>query len=133
MAPSSRAPGPPVGHGKGLRRLPTGTRRVVGYYALAAGSVAHDGVPPRTVRGLGRYPIPVILLTPLGVDVGAQGRGLGSALVRDALLQTAAIADRAGVRALLIHAETPEAAEFYRRIDPGFEPHPQIRSISFSS
>ena len=102
----------------------TGTKRVVGYYALAAGSVAHDGVPPRTIKGLGRYPIPVILLTRLGVDVGEQGRGLGSALVRDALLQTAAIADRVGVRALLIHAETPEAAEFYRRIDPGFEPSP---------
>ena len=102
----------------------TGTRRVVGYYALTAGSVAHDGVPPRTIKGLGRYPIPVILLTRLGVDVAEQGRGLGSALVRDALLQTAAIADRVGVRALLIHAETPEAAEFYRRIDPGFEPSP---------
>lgn len=101
-----------------------GAKRVVGYYALAAGSVAHDGVPPRIVKGLGRYPVPVILLTRLGVDVGEQGRGLGSALVRDALLQTAAIADRVGVRALLIHAETPEAAGFYRRIDPGFEPSP---------
>jgi GNAT superfamily N-acetyltransferase len=103
---------------------PTSTRRVVGYYALAAGSVAQDGVPPRITKGLGRYPVPVVLLTRLGVDVSEQGRGLGSALVRDALLQTAAIADRVGVRALLIHAETPEAADFYRRIDPGFEPSP---------
>jgi len=60
------------------------------------------------------------------VDVGEQGRGLGSALIRDALLQTAAIADRVGVRALLIHAETREAAEFYRRIAPGFEPSDPI-------
>ena len=103
---------------------PPGTRRVVGYYALAAGSVAHDGVPPRITKGLGKYPVPVILLTRLGVDVGEQGKGLGSALVRDALLQTAAIADRVGVRALLIHAETPEAAGFYRGIDSGFEPSP---------
>ena len=101
-----------------------GTRQVVGYYALAAGSVAHDGMPPRIVKGLGRYPIPVILLTRLGVDVEEQGMGLGSALVRDALLQTASIADRVAVRALLIHAETPEAAAFYRRIDSGFAPSP---------
>ncbi len=101
-----------------------GTRQVVGYYSLAAGSVAHDGVPPRIVKGQGRYPIPVILLTRLGVDVQEQGRGLGSALVRDALLQTASIADRVSVRALLIHAETPDAAAFYRRIDPGFQPSP---------
>ncbi|MDO8485836.1 MAG: hypothetical protein Q7S35_12920 [Candidatus Limnocylindrales bacterium] len=32
--------------------------------------------------------------------------------------------NRVGVRALLIHAETPEAAEFYRRIHPGFLPSP---------
>jgi predicted N-acetyltransferase YhbS len=91
---------------------PTGTRRVVGCYALAAGSVPHDRVPPRITTGLGLYPVPVVLLTRLGVDVGEQDKGLGSALVRDALLQTASIADRVRVRALLIHAETPEAADF---------------------
>lgn len=101
-----------------------GTRNVVGYYALSAGSVSHDQVPPRVVKGLGRYPVPVIVLARLGVDVTEQGRGLGSALVRDALLQTASIAERVGVRALLIHAETAEAAEFYRRINPGFETSP---------
>jgi GNAT superfamily N-acetyltransferase len=101
-----------------------GTRRIVGYYALAAGAVAHDNAPPRITKGLGRHPVPVILLTRLGVDQDAQGRGLGSALVRDALLQTASIADKVGVRALIIHAETPEAAEFYRRISPAFEPSP---------
>lgn len=101
-----------------------GSRRVVAYYALAAGSVEREEAPPRIVKGLGRYPIPVILLTRLGVDVTEQGRGLGTGLVRDALLQTASIADRIGVRALLIHAETPEAAAFYQRIDAGSEPSP---------
>lgn len=101
-----------------------GTRRVVGYYALAAGSVSHDSAPPRVTKGLGRYPVPVVLLTRLGVDTNEQGRGLGSALVRDALLQTASIAAKVGVRALLIHAETAEAADFYRRISPNFEPSP---------
>jgi len=100
------------------------TRTVVGYYALAAGSVGHEDAPPRVVKGLGRYPVPIVILTRLGVDVGEQGRGLGSALVRDALFQAAAIAERVGVRALLIHAETPEAAAFYRRLGVGFEESP---------
>jgi len=100
------------------------SRTVVGYYALAAGSVRREEAPPRLVKGVGRHPIPVVILTRLGVDVSEQGRGLGSALVRDALFQTASIAERLGVRALLIHAETPEAAAFYRRIDPGFEASP---------
>ncbi len=103
---------------------PAGSRRVVGYYALAAGAVAHDSVPPRVTKGLGRYPVPVIVLTRLGVDLAQQGRGLGHALLRDAFLQVVSIADRIGVRALLIHAESPEAAAFYQRIDEGFEPSP---------
>jgi GNAT superfamily N-acetyltransferase len=101
-----------------------GTRSVVGYYALAAGSIEHRAAPPRLTKGVGRYPVPVVILTRLGVDMGEQGRGLGSALVQDALFQVAAIAERVGVRALLIHAETSEAAAFYRRIDPGFETSP---------
>ncbi len=83
-----------------------------------------SAAPPRIVKGLGRYPVPVILLTRLGVDIGEQGRGLGSALVRDAFLQTAAIEERTGVQALLIHAETPHAAAFYQGIDPAFEASP---------
>lgn len=97
---------------------------VVGYYALAAGAIEHSAAPPRLTKGVGRYPVPVVILTRLGVDLDHQGLGLGSALVRDALFQVAAIAERVGVRALLIHAETPEAAAFYQAIDPGFEPSP---------
>lgn len=36
--------------------------RVVGYYSLVAGSVEHSAVPPRVKKGLGKYPIPVIIL-----------------------------------------------------------------------
>ena len=101
-----------------------GTRTVLGYYALAAGSIEPEAAPPRVATGAGRYPIPVVLLARLGVDTAAQGQGLGTSLVRDALLQVAAIADRIGVRALVIHAETADAADFYRRISPSFEASP---------
>ena len=101
-----------------------GTMEVAGYYAMSAGAVSHDHVPPRLTKGIGRYPVPIVLLARLGVDVRNQGKGLGSELVRDALLQSALVADRIGVRALLIHAETDDAATFYRRISPAFEPSP---------
>lgn len=103
---------------------PVATSRVVGYYALSAGSVASEDAPARLAKGVGRYPIPVIILTRLGVDHREQGRGLGTALVKDALLQVASVADGVGVRALLIHAETDQAAAFYSGIDPGFEASP---------
>ncbi len=100
------------------------SRRVVAYYALAAGSIEHASAPARLTEGVGRYPVPVVILTRMGVDLSEQGRGLGSALVRDALFQVAMIAERVGVRALVIHAETPAAAAFYQAIDSGFEPSP---------
>lgn len=103
---------------------PGGARRVAGYYALAAGSVAHDLAPPRLTKGIGRYPIPVVVLTRLGVDLRDQGQGLGSELVRDAILQTSLVARKIGIRALLIHAETVEAAQFYRRISTAFVASP---------
>lgn len=102
----------------------SGTPRAAGYYALSAGAIRTDDAPSRVSRGVGRHPVPVVLLTRLGVDLAAQGRGLGRSLVVDALLQTASIADRLGVRALLIHAETAQAAEFYLRIEPRFDPSP---------
>jgi GNAT superfamily N-acetyltransferase len=103
---------------------PRSKQRVAGYYALAAGSIEPDEASVRLARGTGRHPIPVVVLTRLGVDLRDQRRGLGSELVYDAFLQTAAIADRVGARALMIQAESPRAADFYRSLDPAFEELP---------
>jgi GNAT superfamily N-acetyltransferase len=100
-----------------------GTDRVVGYYALAAGSVELRDATARLTKGIGRHPIPVVILTRLGVDRSAQGRGLGAALVRDALLRVHQAADVIGVRSLLIHAESDGARAFYEHLAE-FEPSP---------
>jgi GNAT superfamily N-acetyltransferase len=96
--------------------------RVVGYYALAAGSVERDEAPERIRRGLARHPIPVILLARLAVDQREQGQGLGAALLKDALLRSAAAADEIGARAVLVHAKDEGARAFYEHFD--FEPSP---------
>ncbi len=98
-------------------------QRVVGYYALAAGSVAPADASPRLRQGAGRYHQPVVILTRLGVDRTAQGAGLGRALVVDALRRIAVAAEVIGVRALLIHCETEAARDFYLRLAK-FEPSP---------
>ena len=64
--------------------------RVVGFYTLAAGSVGREETPRRVAEGLGRYPVPVILLARLAVDAGEQGRGLGGGLLKDAILRSCA-------------------------------------------
>lgn len=99
-----------------------GERRVVGYYSLAVGAVEPSAAPGRVSKGLARHPIPVMLLARLAIDKSEQGRGLGTALLKDALLRTAQAADIAGIRALLVHAKDDEARAWYEAFD--FEPGP---------
>jgi GNAT superfamily N-acetyltransferase len=99
------------------------SRRVVGYFALAAGSVERSEAPGRVTKGAGRNQVPVILLARLGVDLGEQRRGLGRALMKEVLLRTSEAADTVGARALLIHAESDAARSFYQHLAE-FEPSP---------
>jgi predicted N-acetyltransferase YhbS len=87
--------------------------RVIGYYSLCSYQVDRAASPPRTQ--LGGHPIPAILLARLAVDISAQGWGLGSALLLDALRISALVADRIGARILVVHALHERAAGFYLR------------------
>lgn len=99
-----------------------GEQRVAGYYSLAVGAVEHADAPGRVGKGLARHPIPVMLLARLAIDRAEQGKGLGKALLKDALLRTAQAAEIAGIRALLVHAKDDEARAWYEQFD--FEPSP---------
>lgn len=99
-----------------------GPRRVVGYYSLAVGAAEHADAPARVGKGLARHPIPVMVLARLAVDRGEQGRGLGRALLKDALLRTAQAAEIAGIRALMVHAKDRDARDWYAGLN--FNPSP---------
>lgn len=86
--------------------------RVVGYYALATGAVAYAAATGRVRRNMPE-PIPVMILGRLAVDRAYQGAGVGSALLRDALLRTLSAAEIAGIRAVLLHAVSDQAKRFY--------------------
>lgn len=90
---------------------------VVGYYSLAAGEMAHEAAPPRVAKGMARHPIPVMLLARLATDITWRGRGLGAALLADAMRRTLQAADIAGIRALVVHAKDEEARRFYEHFD----------------
>lgn len=96
--------------------------QVIGYYSLAVGAVAHSQAPTRMVKGLARHPVPVMLLARLAVENGVKGRGLGAALLRDALARTLQASDIAGIRAVIVHAKNDEARRFYEYFD--FDPSP---------
>ena len=88
--------------------------RVVAYYALAVGAVAHVGSPGRIRRNM-PDPVPVMILGRLAVDQEFHGRGLGQGLLRDAVLWTLQAADIAGIRAILVHAVSKDAQGFYEK------------------
>jgi GNAT superfamily N-acetyltransferase len=96
-----------------------GARKVVAFYALAAGGVARSEAPG-ALRRNSPDPIPVIVLAVLGVDKTEQGHGLGQDLVSDAMRRALQAAKIIGARALLVHALDAGTAEFYLRL--GFRP-----------
>lgn len=89
-------------------------KKVIGYYTLAAGSVSHSEVPGKVRRNMPE-PIPVMVLGRLAVDKNYQSKGIGKALLQDALLRVIAISKQAGVKAMMLHALTEEAKRFYLR------------------
>jgi GNAT superfamily N-acetyltransferase len=90
---------------------------VVGYYTLVVGQVEYDGAPERLKKGLARRPVPIMLLARLAIATSWQGRGLGSGLLKDAMLRTLQAADIAGIRAFAVHAKDDSAKAFYERFD----------------
>jgi predicted N-acetyltransferase YhbS len=85
---------------------------VMGYYALAAGAVHHQD-STRSIRQNMPDPLQVMVLARLAVDLRAQGMQLGAGLLRDAVERSLAVAQNAGVRALLVHALHERAKQFY--------------------
>jgi GNAT superfamily N-acetyltransferase len=96
-------------------------QRVCGYYAMAAGAVAHHSATPSARRNM-PDPVPVMVLARLAVDTRAQGLKLGAALLQDAVNRAVAVSYNAGVRALLVHALHERARLFYEHY--GFEASP---------
>ncbi|MBB5347700.1 GNAT family N-acetyltransferase [Desulfoprunum benzoelyticum] len=96
-------------------------QRVVGFYALATGSVRRGEAPGRVKRGM-PDPLPVMVLGRLAVARHWQKHGVGAGLLKDAVLRTLTVSRKAGIRALLVHALSESAKDFYLRY--GFRESP---------
>jgi GNAT superfamily N-acetyltransferase len=89
--------------------------RVVGYSSLTVGQVDTLDAPDRIRKGMGQYPVPVVILARLAVSRDHHGRGIGIGLLQDAIRRTLSIAEQVGVRAMLAHPIDDDAARFYTR------------------
>ena len=85
---------------------------VIGYYSLSAGAISHVAAPKALRRNM-PDPLPVLLLGRLAVDKHHHNQGIGQALLRDAMLRAVNVAGDAGVFAILVHAISDQARQFY--------------------
>lgn len=92
--------------------LATEDNQVIGYYALASGSIKAENAPRKIKRNM-PDPIPVLILARLAIDKQYQGKKLGDALLRDAILRILQAAEIIGVKAILVHAISEQAKRFY--------------------
>lgn len=107
--------------------------RVHGYYALAAGAVAHQLATNHVRRNM-PDPVPVMVLARLAVDRRAQGIKLGASLLQDAVNRAVSVSQSAGVRALLVQAINDRAKQFYEHYGFAVSPaHPMTLMLRLSS
>lgn len=94
---------------------------IAGFYTLAATSVPLDLLPSAIAKKLPRYPVaPAMLIGRLAVATKHQRKGVGRALIADAVFRTDGF--RIGAYALIVDAKDERAAAFYAA--NGFVPIP---------
>ena len=92
---------------------PTDSQRVIGFYALSMGQILNQEATGMMRRNMPRQ-IPAVILGRLAIDRDWQGKGIGAALLRDAVERSARAAGEVAARLLVVHAISPAAEAFYR-------------------
>jgi GNAT superfamily N-acetyltransferase len=85
---------------------------VIGYYCLAQGAIGHDAVSAKFKKNM-PDPLPVTVLGRLAIDQSFAGKGLGMALLKDAVLRSRLASIQAASRGIFVQALDEEAAGFY--------------------
>ena len=86
--------------------------RVVGYFCISAGAVERAAAPGKLRRNAPE-PIPIAVIGRLAVSKDHAGRGLGAAMLADALHRIAAASQTIGIGAVLVQAKDDAARGFY--------------------
>ena len=113
-------------HGTGSARahVIVDNNHVVGSYTLTSSSILKEDSPKEITRGLPAHrQVPAVLLGRFAVDIKYQGRGVGLALLDDALIRICHVAEDLGIRVVVVDAKDAAAKKFYTDRDfKEFEP-----------
>lgn len=95
---------------------------VAGFYSLSMAESQLADLPTAIRKKLPpQYPVPVARLSRLAVDKAYQGQRLGEALLMNALVRCAKIADEIGTVGIIVDAKNEQAKRFYQKY--GFTPY----------
>ncbi|MDE2702730.1 MAG: GNAT family N-acetyltransferase [Chloroflexota bacterium] len=109
------------GEGSSRTWVVTDGERVVAYYASSTAALVREEASGRIARNQPN-PLPAMLLGRLAVDRDHQRMGLGAALLKHFLGKALEVSELTGLRLALVHANSVQAANFYRHF--GFEASP---------
>ncbi len=82
----------------------TAPRAVLGYFTIAMSSAPRSAFPPKYVRGLPNYDLPLILLARLAVDLRFAGKGIGHGLIAEAFRISLRVSSEVGCRCVITDA-----------------------------
>lgn len=88
--------------------------KVVAYYCIATGAVERVDAPGK-IRRNAPDTIPIAIIGRLAVNKGHSGRGLGADLLSDAMRRIALISQEIGISAIVVHAKSAAAKQFYMK------------------
>ncbi len=100
------------------------SNQVIAYYSLVVGEVDWRDCPEEIRKGLGKYPVPVLVIARLAVDRRFQGKGLGIAMLKNAFLRVLQVSSIVGIAEVVVDAKDKEAKAYYERKELGFKPMP---------
>ena len=89
--------------------------RVVGYFSISTALEQRSALPSAKLRRGTPAQVPLLLIGRLAVDADWRGRGVGSAILADALRRCLGASEIAGARGVVAHAIDEAAVGFYER------------------
>jgi predicted N-acetyltransferase YhbS len=90
-------------------------KSIVGYISLSNAQILAESLPEDIRAKLPRYPVPALRIGRLAVEHNMQGLGIGSWLLKQALVKALQISETTGIYAVLVDAIDDKAKLFYQK------------------
>ena len=114
-------------HFVGTTYIATDDKEIFGFVTVSSGSLSRDNLPQNLQKKFPNYPLPILHITRIGVDVKYQNRGIGKELMFSAFKLALEQKERVGCIGVVVDAKV-DAVTFYQQL--GFVELDIVRGLS---